>query len=195
MVPIIDEDVRSKKIVFLDRDGVINKNLDNDYVKKWNEFEFLPRAKEAIKALTDANWDIIVISNQAGVGKGIMSAQVVEEINARMIKQIEDHGGKVKAVYYCPHRPDEDCECRKPKPGMLRRAANKFGIELSSSYLIGDNITDIQAGAQMGCTTILVKTGRGEESIERCSQLRVKPCYIVSDLFEAAKLVLALNMP
>ena len=191
----MDKDVRSNKTVFLDRDGVINKNLDNDYVKKWNEFEFLPRAKEAIKALTDANWDIIVISNQAGVGKGIMSAQVVEEINARMIKQIEDHGGKVKAVYYCPHRPDEDCECRKPKPGMLRRAADKFGIELSSSYLIGDNITDIQAGAQMGCTTILVKTGRGEESIERCSQWRVKPCYMVSDLFEAAKLVLALNTP
>ena len=187
--------MRNKKAVFLDRDGVINKNLDNDYVKKWDEFEFLSRSKEAISILTDANWDVVVISNQAGVGKGIMSAQAVEEINARMVKQIQDHGGAVKAVYYCPHRSDEDCECRKPKPGMLFRAADEFDVELSSSYLIGDNITDIQAGAQVGCTTILVKTGHGQKSIEKFSQLRVKPCYIVSDLFEAVKLVLAQNTP
>lgn len=179
------------KTIFLDRDGVINKNRDNDYVKQWDEFEFLPRAKEAIKALTDANWNIVVISNQAGVGKGIMSAQAVEDINHRMINEIECCGGKVKAVYYCPHKPDENCECRKPKPGMLLRAAQELDIETSDSYLIGDNIADIQAGALVGCTTILVETGRGKEYLGKRNQWTINPDYIASDLFEAVEHILS----
>lgn len=178
--------------VFLDRDGVINRNLDNDYVKEWAEFEFLTGAKEAIKALTDANCDVIIISNQSGIGKGLMSIDTVEGIHARMIEEIEEYGGKVRAVYYCPHRASDSCDCRKPKPGMLHRATREFGTELSSSYLIGDNITDIQAGAQVGCTTILVKTGHGEQVIERSSRWDVKPCYIASDLLDAVKLLLLL---
>ncbi len=181
------------KTIFLDRDGVINRNLHNNYVKKWDEFEFLPKAKEAIKTLTDANWNIIVISNQAGIGKGVMSAQTVEEINARMIEHIEDHGGKVEAVYYCPHRPDEGCKCRKPQPGLLLRAIREFGIELSGTYLIDDKITDIQAGKRVGCATILVKTGCGEECIERRNQWPIAPDYIVSDLNEAVVFLLALG--
>ena len=97
------------------------------------------------------------------------------------------------AVYYCPHRPDENCECRKPKPGMLLRAAREFEIELSCSYLIGDKITDIQAGEQVGCTTILVKTGCGEKCLERQDQWSVTPDYIVSDLAEAVVFFLALD--
>lgn len=185
--------MRNRGAVFLDRDGVINRNLDGDYIKRWDEFEFLPKTKEAIKTLTDAGWEIIIISNQAGIGKGIMSAQTVEEINARMVERIEKCGGKVKAVYYCPHRPDDGCECRKPKPDMLLRAAREFGIELLNSYLIGDNITDIQVGAQVGCITILVKTGLGRENLERHSQWPVSPDYIASDLPEAVKLVLTLD--
>ena len=110
-----------------------------------------------------------------------------------MIDEIERCGGKVKAAYYCLHRPDENCECRKPKPGMLLRAAREFGTELSESYLIGDNMTDIQAGAKVGCTTILVKTGRGIEHLERHVQWPVNPDYIASDLPEAVELVLTLN--
>ncbi len=181
------------KAVFLDRDGVINVSLDGDYVKSWDEFEFLPKAKEAIKALTDTGWDIIVVSNQAGISRGIMSAQAVEEINYRMVNELEHCGGKVRAVYYCPHRPDENCGCRKPKPGMLLQAGCELGINLSQSYLIGDSITDIQAGAQVGCTTILVKTGQGSESLEGSNQWSVSPDYIVSDLFEAVELALVLE--
>lgn len=181
------------RTVFLDRDGVINENLDNDYVKNWGEFKFLPKAKEAIKVLTDAGWHTIIISNQAGIGRGIMSTRAVDEINARMVYEIESGGGKVKAVYYCPHRPDEDCGCRKPKPGMLFSAAREFCIELSESHLIGDKITDIQTGAQVGCRTILVKTGLGEEHIKRRSQWPVNPDYIASDLSEAAELLLTLE--
>jgi len=181
------------KTVFLDRDGVINKNLDNDYVKRWDEFEFLPKSREAIKALTDAGWDIVVISNQAGVGKGLMTSRDVREINANMIAEIERCGGKIKAVYFCPHKPDDGCDCRKPKPGMLLRAAREYGIELTKSYLIGDKITDIQTGAQVGCTTILVRTGKGEEDLQSRDQWPVSPDYIAADLFEAVQFLLNMN--
>lgn len=184
---------RSRRAIFLDRDGVINENLDGGYISKWCEFRFLAKAKEATKVLTDANWDIIIISNQAGVDKGIMSAQAVEDINIRMVNEIECAGGRVKAVYYCPHRPDENCECRKPKPGMLLRAAREYGVGLSESYLIGDSITDIQAGAQVGCATILVRTGQGKRYLQRIGEQPVNPDYVVSDLYEAVKLVLTLE--
>ena len=154
------------RTVFLDRDGVINENLNDGYVSKWDEFTFIPKTKEAIAALTDAGWDVIVISNQAGVGKGVMTAQAVESINIRMVQEISRHGGKIKAVYYCPHRPDENCGCRKPKPGLLIQAAQEWGIALSASYLVGDKISDIHAGAQVGCTTILVETGWGKKHLQ-----------------------------
>lgn len=179
--------------MFLDRDGVINENLENDYVKTWGEFKFIPKAREALKALTEAGWDVIVISNQAGIGKGIVSAQAVERINKRMMEEIERCGGRIKEIYYCPHRPDENCECRKPKPGMLFRAARESGIELSESYLIGDKISDIQAGAQAGCKTILVKTGLGEEYIRKRKEWPLKPDYIECDLSEAVELLLKLS--
>jgi len=183
----------NRKTVFLDRDGVINENRDKDYVKGWDEFRFLPKTKDAIKALTDANWDIIVVSNQAGIGRGVMSAQSVEEINARMVEEIEKDGGRIKAVYYCPHTPDANCDCRKPKPGMLLRAAREFGVDLLNSYLIGDSLSDIQAAAKVGCKTILVKTGRGIDSLERREQWIVDPDYVVPNLLEAASLVLAID--
>jgi D-glycero-D-manno-heptose 1,7-bisphosphate phosphatase len=181
------------RAIFLDRDGVINENRDNDYVRRWDQFRFLPKAKEAIKTLTDAAWDIIIVSNQAGIGKGIMSVQAVEDINAHMIEEIEKCGGRIRAVYYCPHRPDEDCLCRKPKPGMLLRAARELGIYLLDSYLIGDNITDIQAGARAGCRTVLVKTGRGSESLKNRKPWPVKPDHVATDLSEAVELILAID--
>ena len=100
----------------------------------------------------------------------------------------------MKAVYYCPHRADENCDCRKPKPGMLLRAADEFGVDLSESYLIGDHITDIQAGAKVGCTTILVKTGRSREYLEEPGFGSAKPDHIASDLPEAIELVLKMDV-
>ena len=181
------------KTVFLDRDGVINENLDNDYVKRWEEYRFLSKSKKAIKTLTDAGWNIIIISNQSGIGRRLMSIQDLEDINARMLEEIESAGGKIQAVYYCPHAPSEGCDCRKPEPGMLFRAAREFGIELPKSYIVGDNITDIQAGARAGCTTILVKTGRGKEILKQRDQWSVSPDYIAEDLYEAVKLLSTLD--
>jgi len=178
------------RAVFLDRDGVINENLDSNYVKSWDEFRFLPRSKEAIKALSDAGLNVIIITNQACIGKGIVSAHIVERINTNMMDEIMQFGGKVRALYYCPHIAEDNCECRKPKSGMLIRASQDFDISLPDSYLVGDDIKDILAGKNVGCKVILVKTGKGTKSVEQLSKLKVKPDHIVPNLFEASQIIL-----
>ncbi len=178
------------KVVFLDRDGVINKNLDGDYVKTWDEFIFLPGAIEAIRRLTYNSWDAIIISNQAGINKGVFSVNALEDIHRRMLDEIESNGGKIKAIYYCPHQDDENCNCRKPKPGMLYRASIEHSINLHDSYLIGDSARDIEAGAKVGCTTFLVMTGKGTEELKNEKNWKSYPDYIVSDLNTAVDIII-----
>lgn len=163
------------KTVFLDRDGVINRNPPNKgYVRKWSEFAFIPNARKAIRELTESGYRIIVITNQSGVGRGLYSEEDVADIHSRMVAEISKAGGTIEAVYYCPHRPDAGCECRKPKPGMLIRAAREHDIELSNAYLIGDFSTDIEVGQRVGATTFLVLTGLGQESYYH--YINTKPC-------------------
>ena len=152
------------KTVFLDRDGVINCNRENDYVKSWSEFEFLPRSVEAIRLLTHAGYQLIVVTNQACINKRILSPTTLNEIHRNMLAEIEDIGGRIHAVYYCPHRDDENCMCRKPKPGMLLQAASEHKIDIASTYLIGDSNRDIQAGNEFGVCSLLVLTGNGYKS-------------------------------
>ena len=164
------------KTVFLDRDGVINRNPPNKgYVRKWEEFSFIPNARKAIRELTESGYRIIVITNQAGIGRGLYSEENLADIHSRMIAEIEKTGGTIDAVYYCPHHPDAGCECRKPKPGMLIRAAREYNIELSKAYFIGDVPTDIQAGQRAGVTTFLVLTGLGQESYYH--YMNTKSCW------------------
>lgn len=112
------------KTIFLDRDGVINYNPPNrGYVRKWAEFTFIPNARRAIRELSESGYRIIVITNQSGIGRGLYSEEDVADIHSKMVSEISKAGGTIDAVYYCPHRPDAGCECRKPKPGMLTRAA------------------------------------------------------------------------
>ncbi|MCK4500535.1 D-glycero-beta-D-manno-heptose 1,7-bisphosphate 7-phosphatase [Candidatus Babeliales bacterium] len=152
-----EEFLQPKKVIFLDRDGVINKKAPKaEYVKSWAEFEFLPGAIEAMRLLAQNNYKIFIISNQAGIARGAMTEQDLKNIHNNMEKELEKHNVKIERIYYCPHGWDEGCECRKPKPGMFFQAAREHDLDLSKSTFIGDDERDLQAGNAAGCRTILV---------------------------------------
>lgn len=159
-----------QRAVFIDRDGVICRNR-TDHVKSWEEFVFLPGAKEALVRLSSTDFLIIVITNQAIVNRGIVPAEVVEGIHHRMVREVVAVGGRIDRVVYCPHRPDENCSCRKPQPGMLLQTAQEMGIDLTHSWLIGDAWSDMVAARRAGCGRYLVLTGRGRRELVRCWQM------------------------
>ncbi len=148
------------RAIILDRDGVICENRA-DHVKSWDEFRFLPRAKNSLAGLSRLGLPIIVFTNQAIIGRGMVPASVVDDIHRRMVAEVEAFGGRIDRVIYCPHRPEERCACRKPEPGLLLQVAKEMGIELSQSYVIGDAVTDLLAGQRVDCQLFLVLTGRG----------------------------------
>lgn len=147
---------RMEGAVFLDRDGVINYCPPGSFVTKWEEFEFLPEVLEALRKLNRAGMRCVVVTNQSCISRGICTAEAVEEIHSRMLEEIERSGGKIERVYYCPHREEDGCECRKPKPGMLLRARRELGLPLEGSFLVGDSRRDIEAGRSVGCRTVLI---------------------------------------
>lgn len=179
----------ARRTVFLDRDGVISRNRD-DYVKSWEEFEFLPGALEALRYLTEGSCRIVVVTNQSAVGQGIITHRAAEEIDLAMVARIKQAGGRIDAALFCPHRPEEGCDCRKPRPGLLRRAAQWLNLDLSNSFMVGDHVTDLQAGQAMGCKPILVLTGRGS-SVLREAQASFGPrLQVAPDILSAAKAIL-----
>ena len=192
------------KTVFLDRDGVINRNPPNmGYVRKWSEFSFIPNARKAIRELTENGYRIIVVTNQAGIGRGLFSEENLMDIHARMVSEIVAAGGRIDAIYYCPHHPNAGCECRKPKPGMLTRAGREHNIELSSTYLIGDSKTDIEAGQRVGSKTLLVLTGLGQESYHhyintkscgRADKNGYRPEKIFTNLYTATRWLISAQL-
>jgi histidinol-phosphate phosphatase family protein len=175
--------------IFLDRDGVINENRA-DYVKSWSEFRFLPGSREAIAKLTQAGHRIVVCTNQAGIARGTISVETVEEIHRRMIESISDVGGKIEKVYYCPHDRDGNCSCRKPCPGMLLQARDELGIDMHDAVFIGDSITDIRAGRAAGIHTVLVLSGLGLEQFREHLHEVNGPFHICINLTHAVELVL-----
>jgi D-glycero-D-manno-heptose 1,7-bisphosphate phosphatase len=146
--------------IFLDRDGVINENRA-DHVKSWDEFEFIPGALDSVRRLTETGLPIFVVTNQAAVNRGLMSVDTLNDIHHRMKETIAQAGGLVTRVYFCPHDTHEECDCRKPLPGMLQQAAKDFPIDLNKSFLVGDAWTDVAAGVAVGARSILLMTGRG----------------------------------
>lgn len=147
------------KAIFLDRDGVINKKpAEHDYVKNWNEFIWLPKAKEAIKLVNKAGWLVIVVSNQRGVARGLMSKEDVDKINQKMLKDLANDGAKIDGVYWCGHDYSDNCDCRKPNPGLILQAAKDFNIDLLNSWVVGDSNDDIAAGKAAGCKTFKIKS-------------------------------------
>lgn len=153
------------KTLILDRDGVINENPPNrGYVCDWNDFTFIPNALEGIRDLTQNDYCIYVATNQAGIGKGIYTEKQLTGIHHLMLSYIEEDGGSIDKIYYCPHHPNAGCECRKPNPGMLLQASQENAFDISKTCFIGDSYTDIQAAWNAGAHPILVLTGHGQET-------------------------------
>jgi histidinol-phosphate phosphatase family protein len=175
--------------IFLDRDGVINENRA-DYVKSWQEFRFLAGSREAIAQLTRAGHRIVVCSNQAAIARGLIAIETVEDIHRRMMAEIAKTGGNIEKVYYCPHGKDENCQCRKPRPGMLLRARDELGIDLQDAIFVGDSITDVRAGLSAGVRTILVLTGLGVEQYRDHYQEVEGQFHITKNLKHATELIL-----
>ncbi len=180
------------KAVFLDRDGVICENRD-DYVKSWEEFVWIPGAKKALSRLKSHGYIAVVITNQSAIGRGVVSRETVDKIHQRMGEEAAERGGKIEKIYYCPHKPDDSCSCRKPEPGLLLQAAEDLKLDLRASYLVGDAITDIEMGHKAGSRTIMVKTGKGLSELAEKARSKVKPDYIAQDLSEAVDLILELD--
>ena len=178
------------KIIFLDRDGVINKYPgDKLYVTSLRKFRFLPRAKQAIALLSKRGYGVFVASNQAGVGKGIYAQETLDLITAKMLKDIQKSGGRIQKVYYCTHQKEVGCVCRKPKPGLLKKAAKEFKFSLKGAYFIGDTVRDVLTAQAAGCKSILVLTGK--EKLVNQKNWKVKPDFIFKDLLTAAKFLRA----
>ena len=181
--------VNNMKVIFLDRDGVINKYPgDRLYVTSLKKFRFLPRAKQAISLLSKAEYKIFVASNQAGVGKGTYSQRTLDMITAKMIVNIQSAGGWLTKVYYCTHPKEAGCACRKPKPGMLKLAAKEFKFSLKKTYFIGDTLRDVFTAQAAGCKSILVLTGK--EKLANQKNWEVRPDFVFKDLLTAAKFLI-----
>jgi D-glycero-D-manno-heptose 1,7-bisphosphate phosphatase len=174
------------KVIFLDRDGVINKYPgDRLYITSLKKFRFLPRAKRAIALLTRGGYKIFVVSNQAGVGKGTYAQKTLDLITARMLIDIKKADGKITKVYYCTHRKEAGCLCRKPKPGLLKMAAGEFKFSLKGAYFIGDTMRDVFTAQAAGCKSILVLTGK--EKLANQKNWEARPDFVFKDLLGAAK--------
>lgn len=177
------------RVVFLDRDGVINRNFPGDYVKNKEEFEFLPGSLDGLKRLYEAGWQVVVISNQAGVGKGLMSKEALDEIDRRMFSEVEAAGGRINATYYCLHRHEESCGCRKPAPGLIIRASEDIGVDPRETIFVGDADRDVQAGRAAGCRTVVVLSG--SVSMSEARAFDPAPDFIAADLSDAAEWIIA----
>ena len=143
--------------IFLDRDGVINRRIRDGYVTRLSEFEFLPDAIAGIRALAKLARPIIVVSNQAGVAKRLVTLRALEQITAWFVGEVVAGGGRIDAVYYCPHAAGDECQCRKPKPGLFLQAAKDFGVDLLRSIMIGDSISDAEAATNAGVRALLLE--------------------------------------
>jgi len=169
------------KAVFLDRDGVINKYPgDKLYVTSLKKFCFLPGAKQAIARLTKAGFKIFVVSNQAGIGRGIYEHRTLEAITRKMLVEIEKAKGKINKVYYCLHRKDAGCSCRKPRPGLLKKAAKEFKFSLKNACFIGDTIRDVITARRAGCKSVLVLCGK--EKLANKKNWEAAPDFVFKNL-------------
>ena len=177
-----------RKVVFIDRDGVINVDLWK-YVETWKEFRFEKGALEALKTLTDKGFDIFIISNQAGVGDGIFSEAAMWQVHEKMVAAMAKREIKIRGARYCTHAKKARCECRKPKTQLLEKAVANLTFNKEKTYFVGDKFSDLEAGKNFGVKKILVRTGYGKETEGKLKK-KLQPDHIVNDLRDAVQIIL-----
>jgi D-glycero-D-manno-heptose 1,7-bisphosphate phosphatase len=151
------------KLVILDRDGVINQDSDA-YIKSPEEWIPIPGSPEAIARLNRAGYRVVVATNQSGIARGYFDLEILEAIHGKMEQTLKAAGGAVDGIFFCPHGPDDNCDCRKPKPGLLQQIADTYGLELNGVPVIGDSLRDLQSADAVGAKGILVRTGKGRKT-------------------------------
>lgn len=177
--------------VFIDRDGTIN--VDIDFLTSPSQLQLIPRSAEAIHELNELNIPVIVITNQSGIARGMFSEHDLAGIHRSMDAMLKPYGAKILEYYYCPHHPEgtvppynRECECRKPKSGMVLDAGKKYGLDLQRSFVVGDKLRDVQAGKAVGLTAIQVETGYGAAEKEDCAGVRD---FYAADLYDAVQFI------
>lgn len=186
----------TNRAVFLDRDGVITQEPPH-YAHKLSQLAFILKSADAIRLLNENGFLVIIVSNQAGIARGYYQEEDAALFNQAMSEKLAEEGARIDAIYYCPHHPEAtveryrvDCDCRKPKPGMLIRAGRELNIDLKQSFVVGDKLSDIEAGKRAGCKTILVRTGYGNDELKN-SQIECN--YVADDLYDAVEHMLYLS--
>lgn len=186
-----------QRAVFIDRDGTISEEVG--YINHVSRFRLFPYAPSAIKHLNENGWLAIVITNQAGVARGYFSEDMIQTVHGAMTKELDSGGAKLDAIYYCAHHPSVgeppyrfDCHCRKPKPGLISRAANDFDVDLEQSWMVGDRYSDVELARNAGVNSMFVMSGygRGEWEHQRASWTE-QPDLVSEDLLEAVRLIVA----
>ena len=188
----------SRPAIFMDRDGTICEEVG--YVNHLSRSRLLPGSVEAIRLANDAGFLVVVATNQSGVARGLFDEALVQAVNRQMVARVREGGARIDAVYVCPHHPREgappfrrDCDCRKPRPGMLLQAAREHDIDLSASWMIGDSLVDLEAAGAAGARAVHVLTGYGRGLVEHhASRFRAVPSHTAEDLLAAVRFILAL---
>lgn len=186
----------SRKAIFMDRDGTVSDEVG--YVNHIDRYRLLPRSAEAIRRINAAGFLSFVITNQSGVARGLFDEALILKVHETLGRWLNEAGARLDGIYYCPHHPKEGeppwrlaCDCRKPKPGLLLRAAREHDVDLASSYMIGDTVLDIEAARNVGATGVLVLTGYGKgDLVYRMAQRGLQPAHVAADLLEAVEWIL-----
>jgi D,D-heptose 1,7-bisphosphate phosphatase len=187
---------RGRPAVFLDRDGTIN--VEVGYLSRPEDLRLINGSAAAIRRLNEAGFLVVVVSNQSGVARGYFGEDAVGRVNGAMARRLERSGARLDAVYYCPHYPDgvveqyrRTCDCRKPAPGMIRRAEREHNIDVTRSYVVGDHRGDIELAKNVGARSILVVTGHGAEELQKLTEAGIQPDRVVKNLTEAVDRILS----
>lgn len=175
------------KLIILDRDGVINRDSDN-FIKSVDEFIPLPGSIEAIARLSQAGYHVAIATNQSGIARGYYSIDTLNAMHDKLRVELTNHGGSIDMIAFCPHGPNDNCDCRKPLPGMYKAIARRFDTTLKDVPVIGDSLRDLQAAQAVGATPILVKTGKGERTLAKGEGLAGIPAF--NDLADAVSALL-----